>query len=98
MGRNSRKHGIGNGTVSLFTQRFIDSVINLNLNEGLISWPDILERREISARFANKGMPNCVGILDGTYIVLCQSPAIDGENFWCRKSCYSFNVQLICDD
>ena len=43
-------------------------------------------------------MKNCVGILDGTYIVLSQRPHIDGELFWCRKHIYSFNVQIICDD
>ena len=71
----------------------------LNKAEGIIWWPDANEREQISRRFELKGMPGVVGIVDGTYVLLTQRPGIDGETFWCsRKSCYSFNVQLICDD
>lgn len=98
VGKIARHFGAGDGSITTFTRRFISSVINLNETEGIIKWPDRNERNEISKRFALKGMPGVVGILDGTYVVLSQRPHIDGETFWCRKSCYAFNVQLICDD
>lgn len=39
-----------------------------------------------------------MGIVDGTPVVLCQRPGVDGEVFWTRKSQYAFNLQLVVDD
>ncbi len=44
------------------------------------------------------GVPDCVGFIDGTHLILSQRPTIDGEVYFNRKKTYSFNVQLICDD
>jgi hypothetical protein len=99
VGKIARHFGSGEGTITKFTQRVIEAVLKLNKAEGIIRWPDANEREQISRRFELKGMPGVVGIVDGTYVLLTQRPGIDGETFWCsRKSCYSFNVQLICDD
>jgi hypothetical protein len=69
------------------------------MKDEVISWPNVEERREISARMAFKlGIPGCIGILDGTPVNVSQLPTIDGETFFNRKSRYSYNVQLICDD
>ena len=64
-----------------------------------IKWPDAAERAQISARFArDHGLPNAVGIVDGTPIVFSQRPGVDGGSFWSRKKHYSINLQLVCDD
>lgn len=53
----------------------------------------------IAQRFKTfHGLPHCVGIVDGTPVILSQRPAIDGEVYWTRKSQYAMNVQLVCDD
>ena len=56
------------------------------------------QRRKISRYFAKKhGLPNAVGVVDGTPVIYYQKPGIDGEVFWTRKSHYAQNLQLICD-
>jgi hypothetical protein len=71
----------------------------LALKDSEISWPDANERAAISRRYArNHGMPGVVGVVDGTPVVLCQRPHVDGEVFWTRKGHYAINLQLVCDD
>lgn len=97
LGRSSRLAGIGVGTVCSYTKRVMTAI--LSLENDMISWPDDDERRAIAERFhRNYGLKGCVGIIDGTPIVFNQRPAVDGEVYWSRKSEYSMNVQLICDD
>ncbi|KAL3684106.1 hypothetical protein R1sor_011572 [Riccia sorocarpa] len=65
---------------------------------NLISWPDEMERRRISASFAEKGFPGCVGLIDGTLIPLSQRPRDGGETYHDRKNRYSYNAQVVSDD
>ena len=51
VGRVARHFGSGNGTITLFTRRFITAILNLNDKYRL---------------FALKRIPGVVGILDGT--------------------------------
>ena len=44
------------------------------------------------------GLPGAVGIVDGTHVNFEQKPAIDGSAYFNRKSRYSINLQLVCDD
>ncbi len=39
-----------------------------------------------------------MGVIDETPINLSQKPAVDGEVFFDRKSRYTFNLQLVCDE
>ena len=40
----------------------------------------------------------CIGIIDGTLIILEKRPKNYGDSYFCRKQCYAINVQVICDD
>ncbi|KAL3681863.1 hypothetical protein R1sor_024819 [Riccia sorocarpa] len=62
-----------------------------------IAWPDHQERVVNSAHFAGLGFPGCIGLVDGTLVKLSQRPRNDGETYFDRKSNYSMNVQVICD-
>ena len=94
--RHSIWHGVSYGTV-LYTERVICAI--LSLQDKYIKWPDRLERREMSRRFARDyGLPGAVGIIDGTPVHFYQRPGVDGENFFTRKSRYSINLQLVIDD
>lgn len=98
IGRNARKSGFSEGSMTKFKGRVISALIDVNQAHKIVTWPDEAERKVISRTFALKGQPNCVGIVDGTYVMLSQRPHLDGEVYWCRKCCYAFNVQLVCDD
>lgn len=94
---SARISGISDGTVDKYTERIFEAI--LSLKNQVIKWPSAQERREISQRFDKKyGLPNAVGIVDGTPVVFSQRPAVDGEVYFTRKSCYAENLQLICDD
>ncbi|KAL3701437.1 hypothetical protein R1sor_019459 [Riccia sorocarpa] len=62
-----------------------------------IAWPDCQERAVNSAHFAGLGFPGCIGLVDGTLVKLSQRPRDDGETYFDRKSYYSMNVHVICD-
>lgn len=47
---------------------------------------------------AAKGFKGCIGFIDGTTFPLSQKPAVDGECYFDRKSRYSINAQVVCDD
>lgn len=96
-GRIARMSGFSNGSVSKFTERVLHAL--LKHRQNFIKWPDVEERGRISMRMArDHGLPGAVAICDGTPVVLCQRPGIDGEVYWTRKSHYAFNCQLYCDD
>ncbi|KAL3679875.1 hypothetical protein R1sor_022831 [Riccia sorocarpa] len=62
-----------------------------------IAWPDRQERAVNSAHFAGLGFPGCIGLVDDTLVKLAQRPRDDGETYFDRKSNYSMNVEVICD-
>ncbi|KAL3698918.1 hypothetical protein R1sor_016940 [Riccia sorocarpa] len=62
-----------------------------------IAWPDRQERAVNSAHFAGLDFPGCIGLVDATLVKLSQRPRDDGETYFDRKSNYSMNVQVICD-
>ena len=88
---------LGHGTVTKYKQTFIDALGYIR--KEWIYWPDFEERQEISKRFGDGyGLYDCVFIVDGTYIVFDQKPAINGETFFTRKNNYAMNVPIFCDD
>ena len=71
----------------------------LSLRDRVICWPSTEEKRNISRRFyITYGLPNCVGIIDGTLIFLTESPEWSGEDFNTRKGGYGVNALVVCDD
>ena len=94
--RLAMNHGIGNGTVNLFTQRVFTAI--LSYEKEFIKWPTPEERDKISKYMDEKhGMPGCIGFVDGTPVVFYQRPGIDGEVYWTRKSQYAMTLMLWCN-
>ena len=65
-----------------------------------LSWPDAEERREITARFKDLGIPGgCVGIVDGVLCPFASAPGrIDKSDFFSFKGRYGYNIQAVSDD
>jgi hypothetical protein len=71
-----------------------------NKREQFIYWPDQVEREKISKRIeAICGLPNCIGIVDGTLFPLAFRPSThDASNYKGRKHLYSISSIFINDD
>jgi hypothetical protein len=97
VGRIARANGIGNGTVTMFTNRVVKAL--LKHWDTYVKWPSQAQRQQSSA-YHNEHfcMPGVIGIVDGSHFILSQKPAIDGEVFFTRKKRYALNAQLICDE
>lgn len=88
---------LGKGTVEMYVNRAIASVDALHAR--VITWPDSLERAEISSRVSSaSGFGNCGGFIDGTLFPLALSPRLCGEDYYLRKSSYAVNGLIVCDD
>lgn len=88
--------GIGAGTMVNYTDRVVEALHDTFVDQ--VKWPNVQERVRISDVFAAKGFPGCVGLLDGTLFPLSQKPHLHGETYYDRKSRYSINAQIVCDD
>ena len=90
----SDKFGVSATTVVNWTDRIVAAL--MELMHRWIVWPTAAERQQLC--LANQeafGIPNCVGIVDGTMVNLRSAPHVQGHAFFTRKGRYSFNVQLI---
>jgi hypothetical protein len=97
IGKVARSLGIGNGTVVLYTNRIIEAI--LSLHDEMIKWPSNREKRRTSKYYEeNHQFKGCIGIVDGTFVNLCQKPTVDPETYWSRKQKYSMNVQIVCNE
>ena len=87
---------IGEGTVIAYTERVIDAV--LALESEIIKWPDAQERRE-HAQFMDLTyrLKGCVGMVDGSCIVLATRPAVSGSDYFCRHRRYAVNITAVVD-
>lgn len=92
----SSRFGISEGSVHLFSRRVI-SALN-RIKDKYVIWPNDGESKEISNRLVTKGFPNCIGMVDGTLIPFSDKPLDDHEDYYCRKSFYGMQLQLIVDD
>jgi hypothetical protein len=71
----------------------------LSLRDRVICWQSTEEKRNISRRFyITYGLPNCIGIIDGTLIFLTESPEWSGEDFNTWKGGFVVNALVVCDD
>jgi hypothetical protein len=100
----SDKWGIGTSTLSVWTDKFIEAVIEELKNE--ISFPPIWSRRrhEIQCQFQEKtsrpgvpGVSRMLGAVDGSHIPLERAPTEDHKAYFDRKQRYSLLVQAVSD-
>ncbi|KAA1125554.1 hypothetical protein PGTUg99_019016 [Puccinia graminis f. sp. tritici] len=69
---------IGDGTVELYTNRCILAI--LSLRSQLLTWPEPAAREEIKSEFEEVGFDGCVGLIDGTLVILSTCPEKDGPD------------------
>jgi hypothetical protein len=87
---------IGEGSVRNYVQRTIKAL--KEMKDEVIYWPNEKEREEMKSRLAPTGFRHCVGIIDGTLIVLEFRPEKYHECYYSRKCCYALNLMVVCDD
>jgi hypothetical protein len=92
----STHFGIGVGSIYAYVRRVVEAL--LSLSKDVIYWPDKNERNDMKSRLSSTGFRHCVGIIDGTLIVLENKPEKFHECYYSRKSCYALNVMIVCDD
>jgi hypothetical protein len=88
--------GIGKGSVINYVRRSVSALSEIE--EEVVYWPDQNEKDEMKTRLAASGFRHCVGIIDGTLVVLDFRPEKYHECYFSRKSCYALNVMVVCDD
>ena len=97
VGKISRNLGISRGTVILYTARIIEAI--LSIHDEFIKWPNRRRKKQTSDYFEeNHQFKGLIGIVDGTFINLCEKPQVDPETYWSRKQRYSMNVQIVCNE
>jgi hypothetical protein len=92
----STHFGIGKGSVKNYVRRCVLALHEIK--DDVIRWPDTNDRDAMRARLAAYGFRHCVGIIDGTLVVLDFKPEKFHECYYCRKCCYALNVMIVCDD
>jgi len=85
---NSKKlanfFGISPGTVRNITKRVTKAI--LSLKEEVIIWPKSSHREAMKTEIKILyGFQNCIGIIDGTIVILYKRPSYYGDSYWCRK-------------
>lgn len=87
----------GHGTNLLYVRRAVQAL--RNIREAFLSWPDTEERDAIAAGILEKsGLPNCVGIIDGTLFPLAFAPQTeDAPDYKGRKHLYTLSSVIVCD-
>ncbi len=90
---------LGKGTVTLYKDRVVQAILDCLLEDN-IKWPDIDERRIISDRIrADFGLPNCIGVADGTLLPLAFRPSTqDYADYKGRKLLYTLTMLVVNDD
>src|SRR5256885_9790819 len=88
------RYGISEGAVYLYCKRVMIAI--LSLKHELIIWPTGELRKMVHLEF-NKigGFNNVIGAIDGTHIILGNTPSKQSEIYWNRKKNIQFNVKLL---
>ena len=71
---------VAEGTVELYTNLCLMAIIALQ--EQLINWPDAESHQDIQEEFKDVGFDGCVGVIDGTLIILQDLPKEDGPDYY----------------
>ena len=87
---------IGKGSVKNYVRRVVRALSEIK--DEVIYWPNELERKDMRKRLGAYGFRHCVGIIDGTLVVLEFRPESYHECYYSRKCFYALNVMIVCDD
>jgi hypothetical protein len=87
---------IGNGTVELYTNRCLIAI--LSLRSRLLAWPDPDAHKKIREKFKEVGFEGCVGLIDGTQVIMSTCPEKYGPDYYNRKGFYSVVTLLVCNN
>ena len=87
---------IGKGSVNNYVRRCVAALDEIK--DKVVYWPEAAERKEMRNRLSAYGFRHCVGIIDGTLIILEHRPQAYHECYFSRKSFYALNVMVVCDD
>jgi hypothetical protein len=87
---------IGKGSVNNYVRRTVSALHEI-IHE-VVYWPDEAERKEMRKRLSPFGFRHCVGIIDGSLVILDNRPEAYHECYYSRKSFYALNVMVVCDD
>lgn len=80
----AHKLGIGFGTVFLYCKHVVRAIWELGLD--IVTWGDKERLRQVAAHVMGcSGIPDCVGMLDGSLVRLTEIPECNGFSFICRK-------------
>ncbi len=72
------------------------AIVN-NLAAQFICWPSGEHLKQVTEQFQrNKGLPHCVGAIDGTHIPI-KAPYDNPEQYVNRKKFHSVQLQGVCD-
>ncbi len=87
--------GRGESTCRALVDQFASAVIDVLYNE--IKLPDAGQCEVIAQHFyAERGMPGCIGAMDGKHFQICAGLA-DDISFKCYKGYRSLTVLGLCD-
>ena len=76
----------------LYTARVIEAI--LSIRDKFIKWPSRREKKRTSDYFEERHkLKGCIGIVDGTFVNLCQKPQVDRETY---KKTKVFNERSNC--
>jgi hypothetical protein len=92
----SSHFGIGKGSVKNYVRRCVRAL--LELKDDVVCWPTREDRDAMKSRLAAYGFRHCVGIIDGTLVLLDFKPEKFHECYYSRKCSYALNVMVVCDD
>jgi hypothetical protein len=89
----------GKGTIGIYKDRVVKAIIDC-LYQKFIKWPDLEERRIIAERIRKDfGLPNCIGVADGTLLPLAFQPSMeDYADYKGRKMLYTLTMLVVNDD
>jgi hypothetical protein len=88
---------MGKGRITNYVDRGVAAI--LSLREQCFFWPAEEERQEITSRIKGKhALKNCVGIADGTHLLLSSRPENCGEEYYTRKGQYVVSALIVVED
>jgi hypothetical protein len=88
--------GIGKGSVKNYVRRCTSALHKIK--DEVIYWPDQEEKNDMKSRVYSYGFCHCVGIINGTLVVLDFKPEKYHKCYYYHKSCYAINIMVVCND